>query len=159
MLRSRRVYLGQCARYPARQYGQLQCSGDLGVSHNIAETYYKTHPTSELPIRPSLRPTAKPDASSSTKLCLSRIASMLVVSPWKMAFPFSLSERPHPSWTLECGQLHRQRFRTNLHETDLLCALSVRGMTGRKRTLNSGLLLLRVVRRFLSSTGGHFVAV
>lgn len=63
----------------------------------VAEGLKSTDPTSELPISPSLRPTARPCASSSTKLCLSRTASMCVVSPWKIAFPFSLSDNPQPS--------------------------------------------------------------
>lgn len=62
-----------------------------------AQPLRTTHPTSEFPINPSFNPTANPCASNSVKLWLSRIWSMLVVSPWKTAFPFSLSDKPHPS--------------------------------------------------------------
>lgn len=50
---------------------------------------------------------------------------MLVVSPWKTAFPFSLSERPHPSWTLRAElsarELPIERERpSDLHQADLV---------------------------------------
>jgi hypothetical protein len=62
-----------------------------------------TYPTSELPISPSLSPTASPCASNGVWLCFSAMASMLVVSAFSMALPlmpFSAAI-PHPSWTLE----------------------------------------------------------
>lgn len=66
-----------------------------------ASTGCETHPTSELPMSPSLRPTAIPCAWSVRELCDFAIASMLVVSPPMTALPFSTSDTPHPSCTLQ----------------------------------------------------------
>lgn len=56
-----------------------------------------TYPTSELPMRPSLRPTAKPCAANWRQLCPAAIVSMFVVSAARIALPSISLEIPQPS--------------------------------------------------------------
>ena len=60
----------------------------------------ETYPTSELPISPSVSPTASPCAASVLEQYRSARSSMVVVSPARTAFPSSISDIPQPSWTL-----------------------------------------------------------
>lgn len=71
------------------------------------------YPTSELPMRPSLRPTAVPLAASSRLMYSFASESMLVVSPASIAFPFwpGLTAIPHPSWTLVSYEFNKEKER------------------------------------------------
>ena len=75
---------------------------DILCSKNDKIVDKKTYPTSELPIKPSLKPTAVPWALRVRYECFSAMLSIFVVSAASIAFPavpFS-GAMPQPSWTL-----------------------------------------------------------
>jgi hypothetical protein len=79
----------------------IELENKVGLSGSGA-----THPTSELPMRPSLRPTDRPCACRVRTLCVFAIVSILVVSAASIASPFIpfSGAMPQPSWTLQNRQ-------------------------------------------------------
>ena len=78
---------------------RLHCQQNLGGD---GQSGGEADPTSELPMRPSERPTAVPWAASVRYACSFAMVSMFVVVPASMALPFmpSLGATPQPSCTL-----------------------------------------------------------
>lgn len=99
----------------------------LRFSFDAVQTSRRTYPTSELPMSPSLRPTARPCAASVRWLWSLPMVSMFVVSAASMASPFMFFSGaiPHPSWTLRrASYVRRDRDEcmrgSYAHEADLV---------------------------------------
>ena len=101
-------------------------------------------PTSELPIVPAGRPTARPDPSTTAQLAPPFLnPSITGVSACLIALPCSASRSPHPSMTISAA-----RFGIAFPPTGLLCTCARGGKVGKgQRRCEQPLLRRQVVRR------------